>query len=92
MSLLNDLLAREQLTGYVAIIKNNDDDIVSIVLLENEDDAETVGHATSTADLHFEVVQLVSLSAFVSSVDSDDPFCPHGIPLEFCGNCHEEQS
>lgn len=23
--------------------------------------------------------------------DEPDPLCPHGIPLEFCGNCHEEE-
>lgn len=27
----------------------------------------------------------------VPADDDDDPFCPHGIPYEFCGNCHNEE-
>lgn len=25
-------------------------------------------------------------------IENDDDLCPHGVPPEFCGNCHEEES
>lgn len=24
-------------------------------------------------------------------IENDDGLCPHGVPPEFCGNCHEEE-
>lgn len=25
-------------------------------------------------------------------IENDDGLCPHGVPPEFCGNCHEEET
>ena len=33
--------------------------------------------------------RIAALAVPSSEPAEDDPFCPHGIPYEFCGNCHD---
>ena len=83
-SAITDLRATEaRVTELEAALRTARVNIVAV---------NAAGFDSSRGRAALDALESIDAALAAPTKEEDDPFCPHGIPHEFCGNCHEEET